>query len=144
GRDRRGSHRGAVLTPVRRGRRERREGMNTSGPIACALAMVLAPWPGAGQRPAAPAPVRLTRDGGFKQHLQWSPDGRHFLLTRIHEGRMALWTMRADGSDLRPLLKAAPNTLSFDGHWSPDGKEVVFVHDTQQGTEGKLQINSVR
>ena len=49
-------------------------------------------------------PVRLTKDGGFKQHLQWSPDGKRLLLTRIHEGQMALWVTNADGSDLKRLL----------------------------------------
>ena len=54
-----------------------------------------------------PAVVRLTKDGDFKQHLQWSPDGKRFLLTRIHAGKMGLWVMNADGSDLKPLLHAA-------------------------------------
>src|SRR5438045_1882863 len=45
--------------------------------------------------------VRITHDGGFKQHLQWSPDGTRFLLTRIHQGQMAAWVMNADGSDLK-------------------------------------------
>jgi hypothetical protein len=30
---------------------------------------------GAGE-PKAAEPARLTKDGSFKQHLQWSPDGR--------------------------------------------------------------------
>ena len=88
----------------------------------------------------SPGPVRLTTDGDFKQHLQWSPDGKKFLFTRIHEGKMGLWTMNADGGDLKPLLPHA--TPHFDGHWSPDGKSVVFVFDVLQGTDGKLQINT--
>jgi TolB protein len=92
---------------------------------------------------AEPAVVRLTRDGGFKQHLSWSPDGKHFLLTRIYEGKMALWTMNADGTELKPLLQAIPNILTFDGHWSPDSKRIVFVLNTLQGTDCKLQINTV-
>ena len=80
-------------------------------------------------KPAGPVePVRLTKDGGFKQHLQWSPDGKRFLLTRIHEGKMALWTMNSDGSDLKPLLPGQA-TPHFDGHWAPDGKRIVFVFD---------------
>src|SRR5437867_7523317 len=87
-------------------------------------------------------PRRLTHDGDFKQHLQWSPDGRKFLFTRIHEGKMGLWTMSADGGDLKALLpgQKAPH---FDGHWSHDSKRIVFVFDTLQGTDGKLQINTV-
>src|SRR3954468_16757669 len=91
---------------------------------------------------ADPAPaVRLTNDGGFKQHLQWSPDGKRLLLTRIHEGKMGLWVMNADGGDLKPRLTPQPNTPHFDGHWSPDGKRIAYVWDTLQGTDGKLQIN---
>ena len=59
-------------------------------------------------------PRRLTHDADFKQHLQWSPDGQKFLFTRIHEGKMGLWTMNADGSDIKRLLNhdEAPD---FDG-----------------------------
>src|SRR6516162_7874930 len=75
-------------------------------------------------------PLRLTRDGDFKQHLVWSPDGKKFLFTRHHQGKMALWTMNADGSDLKPLLAPPANQVHFDGHWSPDSKKIVFVLDT--------------
>jgi TolB protein len=90
----------------------------------------------------APKIVGLTSDGTFKQHLQWSPDGKRFLFTRIHEGRMGLWTMNADGSALRRLVTPDPDTVQFDGHWSADGKRIVYVHDVLQGTDGKLQINT--
>src|SRR2546421_1770104 len=99
----------------------------------CLLAPADEPKPAAG--------VRLTRDGGFKQHLSWSPDGKKFLCTRIHEGKMGLWTMDASGGDWKPLLPAT--TPMFDGSWSPDSKKVVFVFDTLQGTDGKLQINTI-
>ena len=49
-------------------------------------------------------PQRLTTDGSFKQHLQWSPDGARFLFTRIHQGKMALWTMTAEGKEFARLL----------------------------------------
>jgi hypothetical protein len=35
-------------------------------------------------RAADPEPVRLTKDGDFKQHLHWSPDGKKLLFTRIY------------------------------------------------------------
>ncbi|HEY7154613.1 MAG TPA: hypothetical protein VH575_11690 [Gemmataceae bacterium] len=97
----------------------------------------------AAEDPPPPAVVRLTKDGDFKQHLQWSPDGKKLLMTRLHEGKMGLWIMNADGSGLKPLLTPPVNTPHFDGHWSSDSKKIVYVHDVLQGTDGKLQINTV-
>src|SRR5205823_1753491 len=53
-----------------------------------------------------------------------------------------LWTARADGTGLARLVAPEPNTVQCDGHWSPDGKRVAYVHVVQQGTDGKLQINT--
>jgi TolB protein len=93
--------------------------------------------------PDSPAglPQRLTTDRDFKQHLTWSPDGKKLLYTCIHQGKMGLWTCDADGKGAAPLLKEL--LPHFDGSWSPDGKQIVYVHDILQGTDGKLQINSV-
>src|SRR5437667_12701662 len=88
----------------------------------------------------SPVPVRVSKIGDFIQLLQWSPDGKKFLFTRIHAGKMGLWTVNVDGSELTQLLPKA-NTPHFDGHWSPDSKRIVFVYDILQGTDGKLQID---
>lgn len=88
----------------------------------------------------AAEPTRLTTDGSFKQNLQWSPDGKTLLFTRIHQGKMSLWVMPADGGEMKRLL---PNHTEphFDGHFSKDGKRIVYVYDQLQGTDGKLRIN---
>src|SRR5262245_8018341 len=86
--------------------------------------------------------VRLTKDGSFKQHLQWSPDGKKFLFTRIDKGKMGLWTMNADGGALRRLFQHDEGP-DFDGHWSPDSKRIVFIYDILQGTDGKLHIHTI-
>ena len=85
--------------------------------------------------------TKLTSNRDFLQHLSWSPDGKQFLLTRIHGGKMALWIMQANGTKLRRLLSITQP--HFDGHWSPDSKKIVFVYDRLQRTDGKLQINVV-
>jgi len=108
--------------------------------LAVVFLLSVCPWCRGGD---APAVTRLTKDGDFKQHLQWSPDGKKLLLTRLHEGKMGLWIMNADGSGLKPLLAPPPNTPHFDGIWSSDSKTIVYVHDVLQGTDGKLQINTV-
>jgi TolB protein len=117
------------------------------GPWLSAAFLLTAGLPAAvpGAAPAPPAGVvRLTRDGDFKEHLAWSPDGRRLLLTRIHEGKMGLWVMNADGSGLKPFLNPVPAGPHFDGHWSAGGEKVVFVLDVLHGTDGKLQINTAR
>ena len=40
-------------------------------------------------------------------------------------------------------LLPGENMPHFDGHLSPDGKQIVFVYDRLQGTDGKLQIDVV-
>jgi TolB protein len=116
--------------------------LRRSLPCVTALAaLALAGPPPRAAAPPRPRVVRLTHDGTFKQHLCWSPDGKRFLLTRIHRGKMGLWVMNADGTRLKPFLDPDPKTPHFDGHWSPDGKKVVYVLDVLHGTDGKLQIN---
>ena len=61
-------------------------------------------------------PQRLAKFRDFIQHLQWSPDGKRFLFTRIHAGKMGLWTINADGSDAKAIMPKEPNP-QFDGHW---------------------------
>jgi TolB protein len=95
-----------------------------------------------GNHSAAQAPQRLARFRDFIQHLQWSPDGKQFLFTRVPPGKMGVWTMNAEGGDLKPILPKEPMP-HFDGHWSPDGKRIVFVFDRLQGTDGKLQIDVI-
>src|SRR5262245_6857312 len=87
-------------------------------------------------------PVLISTIGDFLQHLAWSPAGKQFLFTRIHKGKMGLWTMNVDGSELKPLLpkETMPH---FDGHWSPDSKKILFIYDRLEGTDGKLQIDVV-
>lgn len=90
----------------------------------------------------APDLVQRTTDGDFKQHLTWSPDGKQFLFTRIHEGKMGLWVMDADGGNLHRLFKHDDGP-DFDGSWAPDSKRIVFVFDVLQGTDGKLHLHTV-
>src|SRR5437764_1206995 len=81
-----------------------------------------------------------TIGGDYIQHLQWSPDGKKFLFSRLQGKTYALWTMNADGSDAKRLLPNE-NLPHFDGHWSPDSQKIVFVYVRFKGTDGELQID---
>jgi TolB protein len=111
--------------------------------LLCQIAICSLPvaWGGPQAQPTNARPVtKGNRD--FLQHLTWSPDGKKFLLTRIHGGKMGLWTLDATGGDMQRLLPASAEP-HFDGHWSPDSKRIVFVYDKLQGTDGKLQLDIV-
>jgi TolB protein len=90
----------------------------------------------------AQEPRRVTHFGDYIQHLSWSPDGKSFLVSRIHKGKLGLWTVGVDGATPNPLFPKEINP-TFDGAWSPDGQRLVFIYDVLQGTDGKLQIDTV-
>jgi TolB protein len=110
--------------------------------LRCAISLIflsLSPLHPSTPSLGAAEPTRLTTDGSFKQHLQWSPDGKTLLFTRIHQGKMALWTMPAAGGEMKRLLPEHKEP-HFDGHYSADGKRVAYVYDKLEGTDGKLSI----
>jgi TolB protein len=92
---------------------------------------------------AAQESQRITNLGDFIQHLSWSPDGKSFLLSRIHKGKLGLWTVGMDGASPQQLFPKESNP-TFDGSWSPDGQRIVFVYDRLEGTDGKLQIDTAQ
>jgi TolB protein len=55
---------------------------------------------------------------------------------------MGLWTAKADGSDWQQVFPANKEP-HFDGHWFTDSKKIAFVFDRLQGTDGKLQIDTI-
>ena len=58
-------------------------------------------------------PTRLMKLSGFVQHLQWSPDGKKFPFTRGNfGGKMGLWTVHIDGTELTSLLLHQPDLIS--------------------------------
>ena len=68
-------------------------------------------------------PVNLTpdpQDTTAERRPAWSPDGTHIAFSSNRSGTFDIWTMRADGTDLRQIT----NTRDFDTEptWSPDGR----------------------
>src|SRR4051812_10745372 len=81
---------------------------------------------------SAQEPRKVSDFGGdFIQQLTWSPDGSKFLFTRIHQGKMGLWTMNADGTGAKALFPKETNP-TLDAGWHPDGQRIIYVFDRLQ------------
>jgi TolB protein len=55
---------------------------------------------------------QLTHDMGRNENPSWAPDGRHIVFMSTHSGRPQIWSMLADGTQLRQLTTQGNN-------WTP-------------------------
>ena len=53
--------------------------------------------------------VQLTRDAGRNERPSWAPDGRHLVVESTRGGGRQIWSMLADGSNLRQLTAQGDN-----------------------------------
>jgi Tol biopolymer transport system component len=82
--------------------------------------------------------VYLVRPDGRDQHLllkdpaghpDWSPDGtRIAVATEPADGMAQIWTLNADGTDVKQLIACSGAPCMYVGApaWSPDGKRIAF------------------
>ncbi|MBI4904173.1 MAG: PD40 domain-containing protein [Acidobacteria bacterium] len=55
--------------------------------------------------------VQLTHGQGRNENPTWAPDGRHIVFASNRNGTMQIYTMLADGTDVRQLTKAGKNEM---------------------------------
>src|SRR5436189_233165 len=101
-------------------------------------------------------PIRLTTDGSFKQHLQWSPDDKTLVPHKAFEesprwspdGKLVLWvSTRNKNPDLYTVDAEGKNEKrlttdpAYDLHpaWKPDGKQIAFA----SGRSGRQKIHLI-
>jgi TolB protein len=53
--------------------------------------------------------VELTRDAGRNERPSWAPDGRHIVFESTRTGTRQIWSMLADGTNVRPLTTEGQN-----------------------------------
>ncbi len=77
--------------------------------------------------------IRLTRDAGFNDGPEYSPDGRHIWFISTRSGLMQCWRMNRDGSEQTQMTFSQRN--NWFPHVSPDGKQVIYLSYSQQGLD---------
>ncbi len=79
-------------------------------------------------------PVNLTGDSNYYTNPCWSPDGTRIAFTSTKDGTRAIYSMSADGSNMRLLVKSS--FWDDNPSWSPDGKKIAF----ESWRDGNLEI----
>lgn len=83
-----------------------------------------------GQRRVAPAAALHSRPS-------WSPDSRQLVFRDSDRERAGLYTVRADGSDLRQIFKGNANAPA----WSGDGRWIAFSFNEGPTTGGLYVVD---
>ena len=83
---------------------------------------------------------RLSFDGAYFANPEWSPDGKHIAYAKVNGAGFDIYTMRADGSDVK-LISDAPGSHEHPS-WSPNG--AYLVYQTTRHARPALYIQNVR
>ena len=67
------------------------------------------------------------RRRGEGDQPSWSPDGTHLAFQAYHTTTWQIWTIKADGTDLRPVTSGPYDDR--EPAWSPDGRRIAFSSD---------------
>lgn len=59
--------------------------------------------------------VQLTFGAGRNEHPSWAPDGRHLVFSSTRSGSNQIWTMLADGTQLKQLTTQGVNEMPVWG-----------------------------
>lgn len=73
----------------------------------------------------------LTKAPDNGMYPTWSPDGARLAFMSWRGGPTAVYTMGADGTDQRQLVRMSVGS-AIDPRWSPDGTSIAFVHVPEQ------------
>ncbi|MFN7669294.1 MAG: TolB family protein [Planctomycetota bacterium] len=84
-------------------------------------------------RSGAFAERRLTSRPGRDDGACWSPDGARILFASDRDGVGGLWTMTADGGDVRPFTGVPPGDADLEPDWHAASGRVVWSRRSATG-----------
>lgn len=76
---------------------------------------------------------QLTKENGFNDGPEYSPDGKEIWFNSTRSGLMQIWKMNRDGSDQAQMSFEKRN--NWFAHVSPDGKKVVNISYSVEGLD---------
>ncbi len=71
-------------------------------------------------------PVRLTENSFIDTDADWSPDGKQIVFSSNRDGTQSLYTMNADGSNVKHITGGTDGTADVEPRWSPQGSIIVY------------------
>jgi len=83
--------------------------------------------------------ITFPSEGGDDLSPSYSFDGERIAFTRNRNGRWALWTMAADGSDAAALLE--DEYINLAPVWRPDGRSIVFESNRSGAIAGLWEVD---
>lgn len=78
------------------------------------------------------APTVLNEGHKWSMVPNWSPDGARIAFTSDADGNYEIYTMAADGSDVRQLTFTDPPTEHVGPKYSPDGMLLLYASDKDE------------
>ncbi|PSR94477.1 hypothetical protein BD289DRAFT_342591, partial [Coniella lustricola] len=64
-----------------------------------------------------------------------------FFMNRIAPSESTLYIANADGSNERALLPSNSSVFEYQGHWTPDGKSIIFTSERVDGQADIYQVS---
>jgi TolB protein len=91
-----------------------------------------------------PEVVRITSDGLDKIRPVWTSDGKSLLFARHESDGLRVFQYVLSVDEREPARRLTKRALpEYQGVCSPDGKTVLLVTVTQQGTQGNLNLSRI-
>ena len=76
---------------------------------------------------------------GTQAHSAWSPDGKMVAFTSDADGNYEIYTMAADGSDVKQVTFTDLPTVHIGPKYSPNGKQLLYAFQNADDVAKKVQ-----